>query len=253
MKPPNTPKQNFDDDDMQSLFDKESVRVPSSLDDIILKAAHEAVESDATPSPVINNQSDYSWRQYWPQGLAAACVVGLAVVLVPVIMSSPESQLSETDIVGVSVDSEAMAVEEMSEIDANGAIATSRSRETLRPREAEIPQTPKLEMAPMADTVEIVVESEPVNDTSTLRQQAKTAFEASTARTDRADSGVTADAEAPADSEPLYRKTSDDWVKEILRLYDNDDTEAARQEFSLFAKRHPEHPFVSRLQEEIRD
>jgi len=223
MKPPNTPKQNFDDDDMQSLFDKESVRVPSSLDDIILKAAHEAVESDATPSPVINNQSDYSWRQYWPQGLAAACVVGLAVVLVPVIMSSPESQLSETDIVGVSVDSEAMAVEEMSEIDANGAIATSRSRETLRPREAEIPQTPKLEMAPMADT------------------------------TDRADSGVTADAEAPADSEPLYRKTSDDWVKEILRLYDNDDTEAARQEFSLFAKRHPEHPFVSRLQEEIRD
>jgi len=115
MNTPKNPKSVFDDDDMHELFGGDDVQIPAALDASLLAAAHAApqasvatsVDSTApgtadeekapTGASIPNERAarakTYWWQIPWSQGIAAAAVVVLGIAIIPLMLSSPESQL----------------------------------------------------------------------------------------------------------------------------------------------------------------
>ncbi len=82
----------LNDEDMHALFNDVHVSIPPSLDQAILNAAHDAVHQE-----IPGQKESTHWSPSWAQGLSAAAVVVLGVILVPMIISSPESSLNPTE------------------------------------------------------------------------------------------------------------------------------------------------------------
>ena len=85
MSTPKDPKDPWNDEDMEALFNADQSSPSPAVDNAILSAAHGAV---AKQKPR-HKRDEKRWYSYWPQGLSVAAVVLLAVILVPLIVSTP--------------------------------------------------------------------------------------------------------------------------------------------------------------------
>ena len=92
MNRPTDPKDGLNDDDMRALFNSDQSNTPPSLDKAILSAAHKAVSNQEQMRPHVAKR----WYSYWPQGFSAAAVVVLTILMVPTIVSTPESSLDSS-------------------------------------------------------------------------------------------------------------------------------------------------------------
>jgi len=91
MSKPTEPNDGLNDDDIRALLHSKNSTTPKAVDHAILSAAREAVANTKETQAMQGSREIKRWHAYWPQGLSAAAVVVLAVVLVPLIVSTPES------------------------------------------------------------------------------------------------------------------------------------------------------------------
>lgn len=95
MSTPNDPKDPWNDD-IEALFKAEHSAPPPAIDQAILSAAYEAIANQKHEHDQAISHPVKRWYSYWPQGLSAAAVVVVAVLLVPTIVSTPESSLGSS-------------------------------------------------------------------------------------------------------------------------------------------------------------
>ena len=221
MSTPKKPSSPLNDEDMHALFSNEDVDVPAELDNSVLTAARDAMNSDQSKLATANNELDaapLSWRPSWTKGLATAAVVVLGIVIVPRMISSPQTspqsslELSEAEM-------------SISAADVAPSIA------------APAPVATESEAESVTDNAE-AAQSLSVNSSSRSAELQRKA----------AGSSLADVAEVPA-----YRESPEAWVMEISRLYKNQELEQSQKEYALFKRRYPNHKLMSELPKELRE
>ncbi len=120
--------------DIKSLFDGISDEPGKQIDLAVLDHAFNALEEDET----LQIRRVKSKTSSWAPAFAVAAVVVLGVVLVPLLMRAPESQLT---------------VDSVSEVSVETSRRLDEDPETLQNRQGEIPEPPRLQ-APMDSAAE---------------------------------------------------------------------------------------------------
>ncbi len=208
------------DKDIAELFKQQQVRIPEGLDDTILKASREALKDN-----------DASQQRLIPQApwMAVAATVVLAVLVAPLMLTSPDTQL-EVDVM---------------EIQSEAQTPSALERPTLTPTPTDEPAnaTPPapeltLKLAPMLA---------PNENASTASDSAKRQSDSAMKRpmTSSASTGAPVNTNSTTSSlssdSPRYRSTPKSWLNQIERLIMLEQLTEAQEEYDLFVEQYPDH------------
>lgn len=276
-----TPPDEFEDDDLHALFNKQSKaqsgKPPAELDELILKAAGNAVGSGTEKGADVNSGTDADVRVISPAitsksfstassstaitsleqhrqrkatvsrritswfAVAATVVVGISVA--PVLLKTPETSLQPD----YSFDSEQSSLEDLQAAE-SVAVSVSRSPAATQSSEAAPAAGADMSVATTALQQELSLVDRSGKSIS-ITVQPGTVIKAANSR--QTADGV---AERTADDELTYRRSVENWIKEIRKLLDDNKIEAAREEYAIFRLRYAAKPVDARLdQPELTD
>jgi len=252
------------DGDMHALFNKDSTRVPAELDASILRAAHAQAHSDHNQPSRVPGSSDNAerpvksggWMPVWPRALATAAVVLLAVLVVPLMLSTPESSLDE-ELLSTARSATASASDEVMDVNQVNNIASknvssatrlesipmqSASRGTTSSA-ATLSEIESEQEAPLVEEEYSMVDDESVNNSTAANRKEESTLEANTSMMPNRGRDKTL---------PRYRESPTAWFNEIIRLFEADDLDRARTEAVEFVKSHPNSDLLNKLPDTLR-
>ena len=250
------PSSSLNDEDMHTLFKSNEIDVPTNLDVEILATARAAVESE----PNTQRESRHkNWSLSWTQGLAAAAVVVLGIVIVPTMISSVQPSHEST--------TEFSLAESLNELPAPAPAPAPMSIDSIAQDETspdglsekQTAQTLKNARAnaghAAASSVTPKINNEQAFESGVGSELAIRAPAAVETEPDALETEGVPDAtvlESLRIETSAYRATREAWVAEILRLHETQETEKSREELTLFLRRYPNHVFGQELPKELR-
>lgn len=252
MSTPKKPNSSLNDEDMHALFHSGDVDVPAELDSSVLAAAREAVELESS-TEATSIPGSVRWSPRWAQGLATVAVLVLGIVLVPMMIPSQNTALdmADAELTVTLIESEQLAPALVREAATEEQASSQRIKQNKDGQSAN----QKARTAAASSLAPKTINSDALGSTSVGSQPAMRAPVGVDSVADSDEVRESAEAEMLESSKAIatvHRESPEAWVEEILRLFNDEDIEKSREEFTLFMLRYPNHELMSEAPKEIR-